>query len=151
MTFTKNQNYFEKGKPAIEEVTVQIVPDDAVRKTMMLQGDADIDMWINVNTVDQPEKFGKRQGQSQSHRPLGHAAVHKSGRKRQRGRQASPHPILSDVRVRQAIRMAIDVDTINEQIFFGLGNPTWTEFFRPPYNTCNIPRPRYSPRLPPPC
>jgi peptide/nickel transport system substrate-binding protein len=58
---------------------------------------------------------------------------------------ASPHPILADVRVRRAIRMAIDVDTINREIFFGLGQPVWFEFFRPPYNTCEIARPAYDP------
>jgi peptide/nickel transport system substrate-binding protein len=57
---------------------------------------------------------------------------------------ASPHPILSDVNVRQAIRMAVDVDTINKDIFHGLANPTWTEFFRQPYQ-CEIPRPTYDP------
>jgi len=59
--------------------------------------------------------------------------------------EATPHPILSDVRVRQAIRQAIDVDTINNEIFFGLGHPQWTEFFRPPYNKCDVPRPVYDP------
>jgi peptide/nickel transport system substrate-binding protein len=52
MTFVRNDKYYQAGKPEIEKVTVQIVPDDSVRKTMMQQGDADIDMWINVNTIN---------------------------------------------------------------------------------------------------
>jgi peptide/nickel transport system substrate-binding protein len=58
--------------------------------------------------------------------------------------EATPHPVLSDVNVRKAIRMAVDVDTINKEIFFGLANPTWQEFFRPPY-TCSIARPQFDP------
>jgi peptide/nickel transport system substrate-binding protein len=57
---------------------------------------------------------------------------------------ANPHPILSDVRVRQAIRMAIDVDTIVEEVFLGYSQPMWTEFFRPPY-ICDVPKPEYDP------
>ena len=57
------------------------------------------------------------------------------------GDEATPHPFLSDVRVRRAIRMAVDVDTILEEVFLGNGEPVWTEFFRPPYNVCDIPRP----------
>src|SRR5215510_16042558 len=49
MTFKKNENFYQDGKPDIDQVIIQIVPDDSVRKTMMLEGDADIDMWINVN------------------------------------------------------------------------------------------------------
>jgi peptide/nickel transport system substrate-binding protein len=48
------------------------------------------------------------------------------------------------VRVRQAMRMAVDVDTINTEIFHGLARPAWTEFFRPPY-ACEIPRPAFDP------
>jgi peptide/nickel transport system substrate-binding protein len=56
----------------------------------------------------------------------------------------NPHPILSDVQVRKAIRMAIDVDTIVDEIFLGYSKPVWTEFFRPPY-ICDVPRPEYDP------
>jgi peptide/nickel transport system substrate-binding protein len=58
--------------------------------------------------------------------------------------EATPHPILSDLRVRQAIRAAIDVDTISKEFFLGYAQPAWTEFFREPY-TCDIPRPEFNP------
>ena len=57
----------------------------------------------------------------------------------------SPNPYFGDVRVRQAIRMAIDVDKITSSVWYGYAQPVWTEFFRPPYNTCNIPRPAFDP------
>jgi peptide/nickel transport system substrate-binding protein len=57
---------------------------------------------------------------------------------------ATPHPILSDINVRRAIRMAIDVDTISKEFFLGYAQPAWTEFFRPPYQ-CDIPRPKFDP------
>jgi peptide/nickel transport system substrate-binding protein len=41
--------------------------------------------------------------------------------------------------------MAIDVDTIAREFFLGIAQPVWSEFFRPPYNVCDIPRPAYSP------
>jgi peptide/nickel transport system substrate-binding protein len=55
-----------------------------------------------------------------------------------------PHPVFNDVRVRQAVRMAIDVDTITKEIFLGYAKPVWTEFFREPYQ-CDIPRPKFDP------
>ena len=57
--------------------------------------------------------------------------------------KANPNPFFSDVRVRRAIRMAIDVDKITSSVWYGYAQPVWTEFFRPPYNTCNIPRPTF--------
>lgn len=144
MTFTKNDNFYLAGKPEIEKVTIRIVPDDSVRKTMMLQGDADIDMWININTANElqgsevakvslspTDRWVMRIFMNQAEKGTTDAA-------------ATPHPILSDVRVRQAIRMAVDVDTINTEIFHGLAHPTWTEFFRPPY-ACQVPRPAFDP------
>ena len=40
--------------------------------------------------------------------------------------------------------MAVDVDTILEEVFLGYGEPVWTEFFRPPYDVCDIPRPEFN-------
>jgi len=145
MTFVKNDKYHVAGKPEIEKVTVQIVPDDSVRKTMMQQGDADIDMWINVNTInDLKDSQVAKVSLSPSDRFVMRLFMNEA-EKGTVDAEATPHPILSDVRVRQAIRQAIDVDTINNEIFFGLGRPQWTEFFRPPYNKCDVPRPVYDP------
>ena len=140
MTFTKNDSFYLADKPEIEKVTIRIVPDDAVRKTMMLQGDADIDMWINVNTANELKSSDvAKVSLSPTDRWVMRLFMNQAA-KGTTDAAATPHPILSDVRVRQAIRSAVDVDTITQEIFFGLATPTWTEFFRPPYQ-CEVTRP----------
>jgi peptide/nickel transport system substrate-binding protein len=144
MTFHKNENYYLAPKPSLDQVIVQIVPDDAVRKTMMLNGDADIDMWINVNTAKDLEGSDKAKvSQSPSDRWVMRLFFNLA-EKGTVDASATPHPILSDVNVRRAIRSAVDVDSITSEIFHGLATPTWTEFFRPPYQ-CDVPRPVYDP------
>src|SRR5690349_6325003 len=144
MSFAKNENYYFSGKPEIEKVTVRIVPDAAVRKTMMMQGGADIDMWINVNTANEL-KDSNTAKVSLSPTDLWVMRLFRNeAAKGSTDPAADPHPILSDVRVRQAIRMAVDVNTINTEIFHGLARPAWTEFFRPPY-ACAVPRPAFDP------
>ena len=144
MTFKKNDNFYLAGKPDIEQVIVQIVPDDAVRKTMMQKGDADIDMWINVNTAKDLEGSDTAKV---SFSPTDRWVLRLFMNEAAKGTTdpaATPHPILSDVNVRKAIRMAVDVDTINKEVFHGLANPVSTEFFRPPYQ-CDIARPTFDP------
>jgi peptide/nickel transport system substrate-binding protein len=144
MTFNKNENFYQEGKPEVEQVIVQIVPDDGVRKAMMLQGDADIDMWINVNTANELKGSEKA---SVSFSPTDRWVMRMFMNQAEKGTTnpaETPHPILSDLNVRKAIRMAVDVNTINSEIFHGLANPVWTEFFRPPYQ-CEIPRPTFDP------
>ena len=144
MTFTRNEQYSLTDTPEIERVIVQIVPDDSVRKTMMLNGDADIDMWINVNTAND---LAGSDVAKVSLSPTDRWVMRLYFNLAERGTvdaSATPHPILSDVNVRKAIRSAIDVDTITKEIFFGLATPTWTEFFRPPYQ-CEITRPVFDP------
>lgn len=144
MTFTKNPSFYQAGKPEIEQVIIRIVPDDAVRKTMMMNGDADIDMWINVNTISElKDDPTARVSLSPTDRWVMRMFLNQA-EKGTTDPVATPHPVLSDVRVRQAIRMAVDVDTINNEIFYGLAHPVWTEFFRPPY-VCDVERPAFDP------
>jgi peptide/nickel transport system substrate-binding protein len=142
LSFTRNPKYYQPGKPSIENVIVRIVPDATVRKTMMINGDADINMWVTEQVIADLENSGTV---AVSISPTNRWVVRLFMNEAAKGTVdpvATPHPILSDVRVRQAIRLAIDVDTISQQIFYGYGVPVWTEFFRPPY-ICDIPRPKF--------
>jgi peptide/nickel transport system substrate-binding protein len=144
LTFARNPTYFEEGKPHIDRVVVKIVPEDSVRKTMMIEGDADLDMWLAEPVIDELQGVSTVKV---SISPTTRWVMRLFPNLAARGStdpEAEPHPIFSDVRVRQAVRMAIDVDTIASEIFNGYPVPVWTELFRPPY-VCDIPRPVYDP------
>ncbi|MEW5871631.1 MAG: peptide ABC transporter substrate-binding protein [Chloroflexota bacterium] len=144
MTFVRNPNYFEKGKPAIETIFVRVVPDESVRKTMLVNGDADVLMWATEAIIADLANNGNVQV---STAPTNRWVMRLFFNLAARGTTdaaASPHPILSDVRVRQAIHQAIDVEVISREIFMGYSTAVWTEFFRPPYQ-CSVPKPVYDP------
>jgi peptide/nickel transport system substrate-binding protein len=145
LSFTKNPDYYQEGKPTIERINVRIVPDETVRKTMLLNGDAHVIPWVTEPIAHELE--GETVA-TLSVSPTSRWVMRLFPNLAARGTTdpvATPHPVLSDVRVRQAIRSAINVDTISDDLFYGYGEPTWSEFFRPPYNNCTIPRPVYDP------
>jgi peptide/nickel transport system substrate-binding protein len=142
LSFVRNPNYFEEGKPAIDKVIVQIVPEAAVEKTLMLEGDADVHYWPGETAAREYEQSDNvdlllAPTERWVMRLIPNMAEYGST-----DPEANPHPFLSDVRVRRAIRMAVDVDTILADIFQGYGDPVHTEFFREPY-ICDIPAPEY--------
>jgi peptide/nickel transport system substrate-binding protein len=144
MTFERNPTYYEQDKPGIDQIIIRIVPDPSVAKTMLVQGDADVYMWATEQMIDDLKGVANvKVSQSPTSRWVMRLFPNEAA-KGTIDPVANPHPILSDVRVRRAIRMAVDVDTISQQIFHGYGTPVWTEFFRPPYQ-CDIPRPAYDP------
>jgi peptide/nickel transport system substrate-binding protein len=144
LTFVRNPDYYEEGKPGIDKIYMRIVPDESVRKEMLVQGEADVDFWIIQNVLDAYEAedhinvsfsaFGRwlvRLWPNQAEKGYIDAAEH-------------PHPIFSDVRVRQAMRMAIDVDAIVEGVWGteGLVEAVWTDFYREPW-LCDVAKPEY--------
>jgi peptide/nickel transport system substrate-binding protein len=146
LTFERNPNYFEEGKPSIDEIVVKIIPDEAVRKQMLINGDADLDMWTPENVIAELTDYSDVVEVSLS--PVDRWVMRIFFNLAAKGTTdpvATPHPIVSDVRVRRAIWMAIDVETIGKEFFRGYADPVWTEFFRPPYNVCDIPQPVYDP------
>ena len=145
LSFVRNPSYYHAGKPTIERITVRIVPDETVRKTMLMRGDADVYPWVTEPIAHDLEN---QTSVTLSFSPFSRWVMRLFPNLAARGTvdpAAAPHPVLSDVRVRQAIRSAINVETISEELFYGYGEPVWSEFFRPPYNTCDIPRPAYDP------
>jgi peptide/nickel transport system substrate-binding protein len=145
LSFERNPKYYQAGKPEIENIVVKIVPDATVRETMLKQGDADILMWateqVAYNVKDSPNV-------KVSISPTGRFVMRLYFNLAAKGSTdptADPNPLFSDVRVRRAIRASIDVDKITESVWYGYAKPVWTEFFRPPYDTCGITRPTYDP------
>jgi len=144
LSFVRNPTYYEEGKPYIDRIIVRVVPEQSVSKTMLLEGDADLHIWPS-ESVANDYQADPNAGLSIS--PSTRWVMRLFPNLAARGTIDSvetPHPILSDVRVRRAIRMAIDVDTIVDEIFLGYSEPVWTEFFRSPY-VCDIPKPEYDP------
>ncbi len=145
LTFERNPNYYQPGKPAIDEIVVKIVPDEAVRKQMLMNGDADLDMWTPENVIAELQNVPNVKVSLSTIDRWVMRIVFNLAAKGTTDAATTPHPILSDVRVRQAIRMAIDTETISQQFWYGYAKPVWTEFFRPPYNVCNISKPTFDP------
>lgn len=144
LTFVRNPNYYEKGKPVIDKIIVRIIPDSSVRKTMLINGDADLDMWTTEGMLhDLKDEPNVEISTSPNNRWVMRLFMNLAARGTT-DPAATPHPILSDVRVRKAIRMAINVEELSKEIFLGYSKPIWTEFFREPY-ICNIPQPKYDP------
>ncbi len=144
LTFVRNPSYYQKGKPAIDKIIVRIIPDSSVRKTMLINGDADLDMWTTEGMLnDLKDEPNVAISTSPNNRWVMRLFMNLAARGTIDA-SATPHPILSDVRVRKAIRMAINVEDLSQEIFLGYSKPIWTEFFRPPY-TCDIAQPKYDP------
>jgi peptide/nickel transport system substrate-binding protein len=141
LTFVRNPNYYEEGKPYIDQVIVQIVPEEPVKQAMMLEGDGDLHYWPAEPASNVYKEPGN--GTEWVKSPTERWVMRLIPNLYVKGDRETPHPFLSDVRVRRALRMAIDVDTIINDIFLGYGEPVWNDFFRPPFNGCDIPRPEY--------
>ncbi len=145
LTFVRNPKYYQAGKPAIDKLVIKIVPDATVRETMMRQGDADLLMWATEQVADNLKNDANvKVSISPTNRFVMRLYINLA-EKGSTDPDAAPNPIFADVRVRQAMRAAIDVDKITSSVWHGFATPVWTEFFRPPYNQCDIPRPLYDP------
>jgi len=144
LTFVRNENYFEEGKPYIDEVIFRIVPEESVKRAMMDEGDADVHYWPAENNAIsyQEEGNGTKWAVSPTERWVMKLFPNTKARGETPYEEVTPHAFLADKRVRHALRMAVDVDTVINDIFLGFGEPVWSEFFRPPFeDSCGIPRP----------
>ena len=104
----RNPDYYDTGRPYIDQYTILSTPDDATRKAAFRTGQSDI-IWMA--SPSEAETIRKTNPQAQMHAfhntlaPFGLAL-------------AQDKPPYNDVRVRRAISMAIDrqkqVDTVYE-------------------------------------
>jgi peptide/nickel transport system substrate-binding protein len=126
LTFAPNPNYYVPDRPLAGQLVFEIQPDPDFRRRNLERGNAHLDLWPedpaltlmenneNVTVlVTNPARFVLRLVPNLS--AFGSADLDQ------------PHPILSNPKVREAIRYAVDVNRLNDEAFKGRAIPLDTE------------------------
>jgi peptide/nickel transport system substrate-binding protein len=109
VSFVRNPNYWQKGKPGWERLVVRIVPEDASRVAYLLSGQADI---IGAPPPRDFARLKTRKGiQGDTRATFGGWSVFLMN---------NLHPPFDDINFRRAMSHAIDRKTICEKIYYGL-------------------------------
>jgi peptide/nickel transport system substrate-binding protein len=133
ITLSRNENFRVAGKPYLDKIIIRIVPSSEVAKQLLKNGEADI-MWNNTE-ADIPE-VEKMQGVKLSSAASsgGERLILNTVKPGDPADNKTPHPILGDVRVRQAIAYGIDKKTIIDKLLNGKALPGSSELNVDPYN-----------------
>src|SRR6059036_3237372 len=115
VVLARNPDYFDKGRPYVDEYTILSTPDAATRLAAFRTGQSDI-IWLaspsEVETVRKTTPAAVVQEIKNVLAPFGLAL-------------AQDKPPFNDVRVRRAISMAIDRQKQVDTVFEGHGIPGW--------------------------
>lgn len=112
LTLERNPNYWREGLPYLDSIDVQIITDENVRRTAIVAGDVD---WTIAVPAQSVEELKNNPDVVVDEVPAG--AYWYIGLNLNR-------EILSDVRVRQAIAMAVNRDNVAQAAAFGNAQPT---------------------------
>jgi peptide/nickel transport system substrate-binding protein len=115
LVLARNPDYFDKGRPYLDEYTILSTPDAATRLAAFRSGQSDI-LWLaslsEVETVRKTNPAAVVQAYKNTLAPFGLAL-------------AQDKPPFNDVRVRRAVSMAIDRQKQVDTVFEGHGIPGW--------------------------
>jgi peptide/nickel transport system substrate-binding protein len=141
ITLERNPNYYLEGQPYLDKLIFRIIPEPAAQMALMMQGDAQVHLWPGV---DDPAEYDAMVG-DHAHEEMVPGVWNMAidfnlslpfdsdpG-------ATPPHPILGDIRVRQAIAHAIDYDTLVRDVLRNTVTHSTTPFAYGWYE-CDQPR-----------
>lgn len=140
ITMERNPNYYEQGKPYLDQLIFRIVPEPAAQTALMIQGEAQVHLWPGENKADYDAVAAGNAVQVLVPGIWNMAMdfnLSRPGDKDPGG--DAPHPILGDLRVRQAISHAIDYDTLIADVLDGQVTSSTNPFAYGWYQ-CDLPR-----------
>lgn len=123
LTFTKNPYYREEGKPYLDSVIIKILPSREVG--MQLLGTGEIQALWDLTEANFPELTSlAEQGVSYVSTATGENELLSLNFGANDGTApadpaTAPHPVLADLKVRQAIQYAIDKQKIVDTLLYG--------------------------------
>jgi peptide/nickel transport system substrate-binding protein len=108
----KNPNFFEKGKPKLDAVTLIVMPESASRITALETGEIHVVWKLPMESVDRLKKNTDITVDEVSTSSWDGIIMNSSKKP------------FDDLRVRKAIALAIDKEQMAEIVLFGHGSPT---------------------------
>jgi peptide/nickel transport system substrate-binding protein len=120
--FEANENYW-LGRPALDEIFIRFVPDDASQINALVAGDGDLGTFFDYSDVPTLKDAGVDVFAAQS--------GYNEGWFFYLGEES--HPALQDERVRQAIAMGFDRASLSQDLLLGLTKPAATYWDNTPY------------------
>lgn len=112
MELERNPDYFEKGMPKLDGVTMLIIPETAARVAALESGDIDILWNLPYETVDKFKNHPNVRGDGVATATWDGVILN------------NERPPFNDARVRQALALTIDKEALVELAVFGQGAPT---------------------------
>lgn len=111
ITLTKNENYWKKGKPKLDQVIFKTIPDNSARLTALQNGEIDLMDGLNPDDVESVKANDQLQLFLRPSMNVGYLAFNT---------EKKP---FDNVKVRQAINMAINKQALIDAFYGGLGVP----------------------------
>jgi peptide/nickel transport system substrate-binding protein len=140
ITLTRNPNYYEEGKPYLDEAVFEIVPEPSAQTAMMKNSEAQFHLWPGEFKADYDELLA---GTAQQYLIPGiwNMAIDFNLSAPFDGDPGAdaPHPILGDIRVRQAIAHAINYEGLQQDVLQGSVGDSTNPFAYGWYK-CELPR-----------
>ena len=140
ITMERNPNYYEEGKPYLDKLVFRIAPEPAAQTALMISGEGQVHLWPSEDKVDYDAAMNGKAEQVLVPGIWNMALDFNQSKPGDKDPSAStPHPILGDIRVRQAISHAIDYDGLINDVLNGQVTSSTSPFAYGWYQ-CDIPR-----------
>ena len=115
----RNEHYREEGKPYLDGLNFLIVPAEEARTARMIEGDGDVMLWAGDEAEQQIEDAGAGMGRIAPGIWIVQMWFNLSKPFDGDPSADAPHPILGDIRVREAITKAVNRERINKELLEG--------------------------------
>jgi len=119
LSTVKNENYREEGKPYLDGVNFLVVPAEESRTARMIEGDGDVMLWAGDEAEAQIEDAGAGMGRIAPGIWVVEMRFNLSKPFDGDPGPTPPHPILGDLRVREAFGAAVNRERINKELLEG--------------------------------
>lgn len=113
----KNENYREEGKPYLDGINFLVIPAEEARAARMIGGDAQVMLWAGDEATTQIVAAGTASDRTAPGIWVMSLYFNQSAPFDGDPGVEPPHPILGDLRVREALTLAINRDRIRTELF----------------------------------